>query len=102
MLIILYVDVLCDVLVSLTIEKLTGLYMSLPIPSWSWESVSMDILWGLLATKRGDDYIFLVVDRFSKMNRSTAFHPQTNGQIEVVNRSIVHVLRSFSHRRPKP
>jgi hypothetical protein len=118
----------------------------------------MDYMSGLLSTKRGNDCVFVVVDRFSKMailvaykksitaeataklffervrvhfgipqtiisdrdnqffstfwsslwplldtklTKSTTFHPQTDGQTEVVNRKIVHILRMYNSKHPR-
>nr|GEU68731.1 putative reverse transcriptase domain-containing protein [Tanacetum cinerariifolium] len=91
-----------------------GLYMPLPVPLQPWLDISMDFSLGLPHTQRGNDSIFVVVDRFSKMvhfiparrqqmrlwkmvntqlNFTSAYHPQTDGQTEVVNRSLSNLLR---------
>jgi len=44
-----------------------GLYTPLHVPSHPSESISMELLGGLPLSKRGHDYLPLVVDRFRKM-----------------------------------
>jgi hypothetical protein len=118
----------------------------------------MDYMSGLPSTKQGNDCVFVVVDRFSKMEiqvacknsitaeataklffervwvhfgipqtivsnqdsqflstfwsslrslmdtkltKSTAFHPQIDGQTKVVNRMIVHILRMYNSKNPR-
>uniref|UniRef100_A0A2N9IAJ9 Integrase catalytic domain-containing protein n=1 Tax=Fagus sylvatica TaxID=28930 RepID=A0A2N9IAJ9_FAGSY len=107
-----------------------GLYLPLPVPSKPWEHVSMDFVMGLPPTLRRSDSIMVVVDRFSKMahfvackkedskflahfwrtlwkklgtnlNYSTSFHPQTDGQTEVVNRSLGSLLRCLIKENPR-
>ena len=36
----------------------------------------------------------------TKFTKSTAFHPQTNGETEVVNRMIVHILCMYNSKHP--
>ena len=37
----------------------------------------------------------------TKLTNSTAFHPQTDGQIEVINRLIVHILHMYNSKHPR-
>jgi hypothetical protein len=47
--------------------KKKGLYTPLPTLDKSWESISMDYMSGLPSTKRGNEYVFVVFDLFSKV-----------------------------------
>jgi hypothetical protein len=55
-----------------TIKK-KGLYTHIPTPKRPWESISMDYMSGLMSTKKGNDYLFVVVDRFLKMAILTTY-----------------------------
>ena len=44
-----------------------GLYTPRPIPSHPWESVSMEFVGGLPKSRKGHDYLYVVVDLLSKM-----------------------------------
>jgi hypothetical protein len=142
-------------IISKPTTKKRGMYNPLPTPNMPWESNSMDYMSGLPSTKRGNDCVFVVADRFSRMKilatckknitaeattklfferlwvhfgipqtiisdrdsrfpstfwsrlwslldtkftKSTTFHPQTDGQIEVINRMIVHILCMYNSK----
>ena len=44
-----------------------GLYTPLSVPSHPWESISVDFVGGLPMSRKGHDYLYVVVDRFNKM-----------------------------------
>ncbi|WVZ89506.1 hypothetical protein U9M48_035899 [Paspalum notatum var. saurae] len=47
-------------------QKPAGLLQTLPIPTWKWDEVGMDFVTGLPKTKRGNDAIWVIVDRLTK------------------------------------
>jgi hypothetical protein len=143
--------------ISRTSIKKKALYTPLLTLERPWESISMDYMSGLPSTKKGNDCVLVVVDRFfnmailtackksvtstdttklffkrvwvhfgipqtiisyqdsrflntfwsslwllldTKLTKSTSFHPQTDGQIEVINQMIVHILRMYNSKHP--
>ncbi|KAA0037566.1 peroxidase 64 [Cucumis melo var. makuwa] len=85
------------------------------IPDAIWSDISMDFI-ECLPKSRGWDVILVVVDRLisdrdkvflshfwkelyrlagTKLNRSSSYHPQSDGQTEVVNKSVEAYLRCF-------
>ena len=57
-----------------------GQYHPLHVPTLPWESISMDFVGGLLTTRKGHDYLFVVVDRFNKMCVLMPYKKTINGQ----------------------
>lgn len=50
--------------ISKTCNHKLRMYTPLSVPSKPWESVSMDFIGGLLQTRNGHDYLYVVVVRF--------------------------------------
>ncbi|GKE68257.1 peroxidase 64, partial [Tanacetum coccineum] len=82
-----------------------GLLQPLPIPTQIWKDISMDFIVGLPPSNR--DVIFLSnfwqeLFRLSqtKLQLSTSYHPQTDGQTKVLNRCLEAYLRCFAADQP--
>ena len=48
-------------------QRPAGLLQPLQIPEWKWDSVGMDFITGLPTSSRGNDSIWVIVDRLSKV-----------------------------------
>ena len=132
-------------------QRPAGVLQPLKIPEWKWDNVEMDFITGFPKSRKGNDAIFVVIDRLSKVAHflpvkeiisasqltelytakiislhgvpleispdrgsiftsrfwasfqkamgtnllfSTAYHPQTSGQVERVNQILEDMLRA--------
>ncbi|XP_022875569.1 uncharacterized protein LOC111394010 [Olea europaea var. sylvestris] len=76
--------------------------MPLSVPQGIWQDLALDFVLGLPRTQQGIDSIFVMVDRCfwitlwkffeTNLNRSNTAHPQTDGQIEVTNRTFGNMV----------
>jgi IS30 family transposase len=48
-------------------QRPTGLLQPLEIPTWKWDDISMDFIVGLSRTQKGNDSIWVIVDRLTKV-----------------------------------
>ena len=68
------------------------MYNPLPIPSKPWVDISMDFVLSLPKSKRGKDYVFIVVDRFLKMGHFIPCHEADNA-INIANLFFKEIIR---------
>ncbi|WVZ58585.1 LOW QUALITY PROTEIN: hypothetical protein U9M48_008843 [Paspalum notatum var. saurae] len=107
----------CDICQRVKADHLkpAGMLQPLAVSAWKWEDIHMDFIVGLPRTQKGivslhgvpltitSDRGSLFVSRFweqlqhalgTKLIRSSAYHPQTSGQVERVNQILEDMLRA--------
>ena len=47
-------------------QKPGGLLQPLPVPEWKWERITMDFMVGLPRLPKGNDVVWVIVDRLTK------------------------------------
>ncbi|KAI3773906.1 hypothetical protein L1987_48445 [Smallanthus sonchifolius] len=108
-------------------QKPCGKIQPLPIPEWKWEEITMDFITKLPRTAKGNDTIWVIVNRLTKsahflpiretssserlaeifikevkfneamgtrLNISTAYHPQTDGQSKRTIQTLEDMVRA--------
>ncbi|WVZ89330.1 hypothetical protein U9M48_035751, partial [Paspalum notatum var. saurae] len=102
----------CDVCQRVKADHLrpAGMLQPLAVPAWKWEDIHMDFIVGLPRTQKGYDSNWVIIDRGSlflsrfweqlqtalgtNLIHSSAYHPQTSGQVERVNQILEDMLRA--------
>ncbi|WVZ76657.1 LOW QUALITY PROTEIN: hypothetical protein U9M48_024613, partial [Paspalum notatum var. saurae] len=88
--------------------KPAGMLQPLALLAWKWEDIHMEFIVGLPRTQRGYDSVWVIIDRFIKSAHfiplqtalgttsihSSAYHPQTSGQVERVIQILEDMLRA--------
>src|SRR3954471_24644098 len=70
----------CDVCrrIKAEYQRPAGTLQPLPIPEWKWDKVSIDFITGFPKTQKGNDAIFVVIDRLSKVAHFLPIHESIN------------------------
>ncbi|GJR69247.1 putative reverse transcriptase domain-containing protein [Tanacetum coccineum] len=77
-------------------QKPSGLLVQPEIPQWKWENITMDFLTKLPKTAAGQDTILKSLNKAlgTRLDMSTAYHPETNGQSERTIQTLEDMLRA--------
>ncbi|GJY79027.1 putative reverse transcriptase domain-containing protein [Tanacetum coccineum] len=73
-------------------QKPSGLLVQPAIPQWKWENITMDFVTKLPRTQSGNDTIWKAMG--TRLDMSTAYHPETDGQSERTIQTLEDMLRA--------
>nr|GFA12818.1 putative reverse transcriptase domain-containing protein [Tanacetum cinerariifolium] len=84
-------------------QRPSGLLVQPKIPEWKWDNITMDFVNKLPKSSQGYDTIWVFVNRLTKslqnalgtrLDMSTAYHPETDGQSERTIQTLEDMLRA--------
>ena len=64
----------------------------LDVPEWKWESISMDFIVRLPRSQKGNDSIWVIIDRLTKVAHFVPIKTKTNAK-KLVDLYVEHILR---------
>ncbi|GJR26531.1 putative reverse transcriptase domain-containing protein [Tanacetum coccineum] len=73
-------------------QKPSGLLVQPKIPQWKWDNIIMDFITKLPRTSSGYDTIWKALG--TRLDMSTTYHPQTDGQSERTIQTLEDMLRA--------
>nr|GEU68375.1 copia-type polyprotein [Tanacetum cinerariifolium] len=82
--------------VKIEYQKPSGLLVQPEIPQWKWENITMDFVTKLPKTAIGQDTIWKSPNKAlgTRLDMSTAYHPETDGQSERTIQTLEDMLRA--------
>ncbi|GJX19188.1 putative reverse transcriptase domain-containing protein [Tanacetum coccineum] len=77
-------------------QKPSGLLVQPEIPQWKWDNITMDFVTKLPRTQSGNDTIWKSFQKAMgiRLDMSTAYHPETDGQSERTIQTLEDMLRT--------
>ncbi|WVZ66236.1 LOW QUALITY PROTEIN: hypothetical protein U9M48_015488 [Paspalum notatum var. saurae] len=70
-------------------SKPAGLLQPLPIPMWKWDEIGMDFVTGLPRTPKGNDAIWVIIDRLTKTAHFRPCEPPIMEQTQLYIENVV-------------
>ncbi|GJT76826.1 putative reverse transcriptase domain-containing protein [Tanacetum coccineum] len=75
-------------------QKPPGLLVQPDIPQWKWDNITMDFVTKLPRTQKGNDTIWIIKAMGTRLDMSTAYHSETDGQSERTIQTLEDMLRA--------
>nr|GEV95125.1 hypothetical protein [Tanacetum cinerariifolium] len=83
--------------VKIEYQQPSGLLVQPKIPQWKWENITIDFVTKLPKTATGQDTIWKYLNKAlgTRLDMSTAYHPETDGQSERSIQTLEDMLRAY-------